>query len=120
MRASALLAALLTIRTPCASRGRGHPAAPSPSTTMTAAPGTTVVASMPWRLRLPGPVDDRVARSGDAVRLGSFFPILSWEPGVGWATDPPTSGFAEAATSPTADFAVTVTVSPGLGVLASG
>src|SRR5262249_43926795 len=85
-----------------------------------AQPGGTIEASMPWQLRLPGQADDRTSRSGDSVRLGSFFPILPWEPGVGWAPEPPTSGFAEAATSPTADFVVSVTVPPGLGVLASG
>ncbi|HZQ83854.1 MAG TPA: hypothetical protein VFA83_03395, partial [Acidimicrobiales bacterium] len=54
------------------------------------AAGHTVEATVPWRLTFPGPVSDRVARSGDAMRLGSFFPILSWEPGVGWDTEPPT------------------------------
>src|SRR6266545_2686458 len=54
------------------------------------------------------------------LRLGSFFPLLAWEPGVGWATEPPTSGLAEASTSPTADFDVTVSAPRGLAVLASG
>ena len=61
-----------------------------------------------------------MARAGGAVRLGSFFPVLSWEPGVGWATDPPTTLRAEASTSPTADFDFTVTTPPGVEVLASG
>ena len=76
--------------------------------------------AMNWRLVLPGAVNDRVARIGEAVRLGSFFPILPWEPGVGWATEPPPPQFAEASTAPTADFDVTVTTPPGLEVLASG
>lgn len=83
-------------------------------------PGAAVVAAMPFVLRLPGPVSDRIARVGDSVRLGSFFPLLAWEPGAGWATEPPTAGFAEASTSPVADFDVTVTLPPGLGVLTSG
>jgi hypothetical protein len=82
--------------------------------------GRTVEATMPWRLTLPGPVNDRVSRSGDAVRLGSFFPILPWEPGVGWATEPPTGAFAEASTAPAADFDVAVTVPDGFQVLATG
>lgn len=90
-----------------------HPGAPL-------AAGRAVDITVPWRLTLPGEVNDRVSRSGESVRLGSFFPILSWEPGVGWATEPPTSGYAEAATSTTADFAYTVTVPPGLSVLGSG
>ena len=76
--------------------------------------------SVPWTLRLPGSSRDRISREGDSVRLGSFFPILPWEPGVGWALDPPTGGFAEASLAPVADFEMTVTVPPGLGVLASG
>ena len=68
----------------------------------------------------PGAVLDRLARVGTAVRLGSFFPLLPWEPGVGWATDPPTTLLAEASASPVADFAVRVRVPAGLGVIATG
>jgi hypothetical protein len=82
--------------------------------------GRPVEAHMTWRLRLPGVTDDRVSRAGDAVRLGSFFPILAWEPSVGWATDAPTTVSAEASTAPTADFDVTIEVPDGLSVLASG
>lgn len=84
------------------------------------AAGETVTASLPWRLRLPGAVSDRIARIGDTVRLGSFFPILAWEPGRGWGLEPPTTNFAEASTAPTADFLLAVSVPPGLQVLASG
>jgi hypothetical protein len=86
----------------------------------TFAAGTAVDVALPWRLTLPGSVNDRVSHSGDAFRLGSFFPILAWEPGVGWATEPPSSGFSEAAMTPHADFAVRVTVPPGYDVLATG
>jgi hypothetical protein len=82
--------------------------------------GQEVTAAVDFSLALPRPVDDRISRTGDAVRLGSFFPILSWEPGVGWATEPPTSGFAEASTTATADFNATVTVPAGFDVLATG
>jgi hypothetical protein len=84
------------------------------------AAGSSVVAAMPWQLTLPGAVKDRLAHTSDSARLGSFFPLLPWEPGVGWAADPPTSVFAEATTSPAADFDLTVTVPPGLTVLATG
>lgn len=83
-------------------------------------PGTAIVATMPFTLRLPGAVSDRISRAGGSVRLGSFFPLLGWEPGVGWAMEPPTAGFAEASTAPVADFDVTVALPPGLGALASG
>lgn len=82
--------------------------------------GRAVAVELAWTLTLPGTVRDRVAREGEAVRLGSFFPILAWEPGVGWALDPPTTGFAEASTAPVADFELEVRVPAGLGVLASG
>ena len=83
-------------------------------------PGDAVEATVPWRLTLPGPSNDRLAVEDGAVRLGSFFPILSWEPGVGWALEPPTSIFGEASTAPVADFSYSVTVPEGLSVLASG
>ena len=82
--------------------------------------GQKVGAVVDFTLALPGPVSDRISRSGDSVRLGSFFPILSWEPGVGWATEPATSGFAEASTAQTADFTASIGVPPGLDVLATG
>jgi hypothetical protein len=87
----------------------------------TRAAGQPVDIAVNWRLVLPGAVNDRVSRTGDAVRLGSFFPILPWETGVGWDGEPPPPQFAEASTAPTADFDVSVATNPGdLGVLASG
>ncbi|HEV2766972.1 MAG TPA: hypothetical protein VGV63_04590 [Acidimicrobiales bacterium] len=83
-------------------------------------PGEAVEATVPWRLTLPGPSNDRLAVQDGAVRLGSFFPILAWEPGVGWALEPATSVFGEASTAPVADFSYSVTVPDGLSVLASG
>jgi hypothetical protein len=99
--------------------------APDPTTLVVArgsafAPGRAVDVRLNWRLRLPGPVADRISHTGDAVRLGSFFPLLAWEPGVGWATEGPTEVNAETATAPAADFDVDVTVPPGSSVLASG
>ncbi len=104
---------------------RPVPAALESPTLLVAHPGPlgahrAVEVGVDWQLTLPGPAQDRVSRSGDAIRLGSFFPILAWEPGVGWATEAPTSGFAEASTAPAADFTATVSVPPGFDVLASG
>ena len=82
--------------------------------------GRTIEATMPWSLTLPGSNNDRISRKADAVRLGSFFPILSWEPGVGWATDPPSTGFAEASMTANGDFTAAVSVPEGLSVLATG
>lgn len=89
-------------------------------TTGPLAAGKTIDVALPWTLHLPGQVNDRVSRTGDTVRLGSFFPILAWEPGVGWATDPPTVAHGEASTAPTADFSVSVELPPGVGALATG
>lgn len=84
------------------------------------AAGRTVQLGVDWRLTLPGAVEDRISRSGDTVRLGSFHPILAWEPGVGWAEVPPTGLFAESSVSAPADFTMSVNVPAGLQVLASG
>lgn len=83
-------------------------------------PGDTVVAKLRWRLDLPGAILDRISQNGDSIRLGSFFPILSWEGERGWATDPPTTTLAESSTSPTADFDVVIDVPAGLDVIATG
>jgi hypothetical protein len=106
--------------------GRSTPTSFDNATTLSVltgpiAAGRTVDVAFAWQLALPGGANDRVSRIGDAVRLGSFFPILSWEPGVGWSTQPPPPQFAEAASSPTADFDVSISTVPSdLGVLASG
>jgi hypothetical protein len=84
------------------------------------AAGDSITVSMPYTLTVPGPTPDRVARDGDTMRLGSFLPLLAWEPGVGWATDPPTTAHAEAATSPAADYDVAISVPTGYDVLGSG
>lgn len=105
--------------------GRPVPSSVENPTTLVARPGPLaanrpVDVALDWRLTLPGPAQDRLSRRGDAIRLGSFFPILAWEPGVGWATEPPTTGFAEASTAPAADFTATISVPAGLDVLATG
>jgi hypothetical protein len=103
-----------------------HPASssfPDPTTlvvpvSLGAGQGVDVV--VPFNLKLPGAIDDRVAKSGDSLRLGSFFPLLAWEPGRGWAVEPAVSGFAEASTAMTADFRASIGVPPGFDVLATG
>ena len=100
-----------------------HATSPDPTTLVVAgrfAAHRAVTVTMPWSLRVPGPANDRLAKVGDVLRLGSFFPILPWERGVGWDDDPPVSGFAEASSAPTADFDVSVALPPGYGALATG
>jgi hypothetical protein len=84
------------------------------------AAGDSLTAALLWTLRLPGAVHDRISRDGDSVRLGSFFPLLAWEPGRGWLTDPPTRTLAETSTSPAADFDVRLQLPRGLDALATG
>ena len=82
--------------------------------------GKSLDLALSFVLRLPGPSDDRLSRSGTTVRLGSWLPLLAWEPGAGWVMDPPTTSNAEASTSIAADFDVRLATPPGLTVLASG
>jgi hypothetical protein len=84
------------------------------------AAGSTATVAMPFHLTLPQHLRDRISQNGDAIRLGSFFPILPWVPGRGWALDPPASIPSETSTSPIADFDVTISAPSGLGVVASG
>ncbi len=84
------------------------------------APGASVTVAVPWTLRVPARSRDRVSRYAGGLRLGSFFPILAWDPDRGWATDPPARILGESSTSPTADFDVRVRAPAGSRVLVSG
>ncbi|HYY04448.1 MAG TPA: M1 family aminopeptidase [Gaiellaceae bacterium] len=82
--------------------------------------GESITVRLPWHLRVPRTGIDRIARFRNGIRLGSFFPILPWDPRRGWVTDPPTRILAETSTSPVADFDVRVTAQRGARVVASG
>ena len=86
--------------------------------------GQHVQASVGWTLRLVGWRGDRISRTGSgdgtAIRLGSFAPVLAWEPGVGWDLTPPIRDRTEASMTPTADYRLSVRVPDGFDVLASG
>ncbi|MEY2404101.1 MAG: hypothetical protein QOD38_1652 [Acidimicrobiaceae bacterium] len=82
--------------------------------------GESTTVTVPFTLAIPGGNADRVAHEGDTMRLGSFLPLLAWEPGVGWATDPATTAHAESATSPAADYDVALSVPAGYDVLGTG
>ena len=82
--------------------------------------GEPITVWVPWRLFVGGPVNDRISRQDGSLRLGSFLPLLAWEPGVGWSVDPPTSGFAESTSSPTARWSVSIDAPDGFGVVATG
>ena len=73
-----------------------------------------------FELTVPSELRSRLSARDDYMRLGTILPLLPWEPGRGWALDPPTSLFAEAVSSPTADWAVRISVPDGYAVLTSG
>jgi len=81
---------------------------------------TAMRVRLTFTLSVPGNNDDRVAHAGDTMRLGSFLPLLAWEPGVGWATEPATAIHGEAATSSVADYDVEVAAPDGYDVLGTG
>ena len=96
---------------------------PDPTTLVVDRPlaaGESITVSMDWSLALPTGPGLRL-HGGSSLRLGTFFPMLAWEPGVGWALDPgPRRSIGETWTSPAADFDVRVNTPRGLTVLASG
>jgi hypothetical protein len=84
------------------------------------AAGTSIEFEMSFELVVPQELESRLSGRDDYMRLGTMLPILPWEPGLGWALDPPTSLFAESVSSPVADYAIQVQVPEGYDVLASG
>jgi hypothetical protein len=87
---------------------------------MTLAAGSRLRVHMSWRLRMPSTHDDRIAHFRDGLRLGTFFPLLAWDPRRGWLTDPPTHIPGETAATPAADFDLRVHAPRGLRILATG
>jgi hypothetical protein len=86
----------------------------------TLAGGDSVTVALPWTLRVPVGSRDRISAFRGGLRLGSFFPILAWDPDRGWVTDPAARIIAESSTTPTADFDVHVHVPPGTRAVVSG
>ncbi len=82
--------------------------------------GDSIDVAMTFELFVPAELKSRLSGRDDYMRLGTILPILPWEPGLGWALDPATSLFAEAVSSPVADYSVQVVVPEGFDVLASG
>jgi hypothetical protein len=84
------------------------------------AAGSEITVHVPWRLRVPAARSDRNARFAGGLRLGSFFPVLAWDPRRGWVTDPPARILGESSTAPAADFDITVKVPRGLRAVVTG
>jgi hypothetical protein len=108
------------------SRGAVLPAARPDPTTLTVGLGRTletgsqITVHVPWQLRLPSTHNDRIARFRDGLRLGTFFPLLAWDPRRGWLTGPPARILGESAATPAADFDLRVHAPRGLRILATG
>jgi Peptidase family M1 domain len=108
------------------SEGRRLPARRPDPTTLVVKPGRTLAAGssitvrMPWRLRVPLAANDRNAHFRGGLRLGSFFPLLAWDPRRGWVTDPPARVLGESSTAPAADFDIAVRAPRGLRVVVTG
>lgn len=104
--------------------GNGGPGTPGTIYTLTRGDGfragTPVDVDLAFTLDLPGAVNERVAKVGTSLRLGSILPMLGWIRGVGWHTAPAVGNFSEAVASEIADYDVTVSVPEGFTVLATG
>ena len=82
--------------------------------------GSSVTVSLSWTFVLPQTHLDRNSRFGDGVRLGTFLPLLAWDPRRGWITEPGSNGLAESAATPAADFDLHVRAPDDLRVFATG
>ncbi|MCW2607876.1 MAG: hypothetical protein JWO60_2569, partial [Frankiales bacterium] len=83
--------------------------------------GRQVTVDVAFSLRLPVGADDRLGFRSGVSWLGSGVPLLAWERGRGWATEPETRNFAEATTSEAMELRrLAVTRPAGQTVLATG
>ncbi|HEU0132805.1 MAG TPA: M1 family aminopeptidase [Mycobacteriales bacterium] len=82
--------------------------------------GRPVVADLAFTVTLPSGVNERFGHRGGTAWFGSGFPLLAWERGRGWATEPATAAFAEAATSESFRLTLHVDTAPGDVVLGTG
>lgn len=82
--------------------------------------GSALTVALRFTLTVPGSADERWSRSGRSMRIGTFHPVLAWEPGIGWNTTPATTARGEAVMTPVASYRLTVRTAPDLTVLATG
>ncbi|WP_100499576.1 M1 family aminopeptidase [Geodermatophilus chilensis] len=86
--------------------------------------GQTVSVELDFRLRLTAgetPAGfDRLGVDDSVTWWGSGAPLLTWEPGVGWAQDPMVEVSGETTAAPAADTTIRVSVPGDLVVLTSG
>jgi hypothetical protein len=87
--------------------------APSPA-------GRAVTVDLDFVLTLPKAAVDRWGHAAGLAWWGSAHPLLAWQRGVGWRTEPAIGLLGETATSEAADYDVTVTAPAAFTVLGNG
>lgn len=88
--------------------------------TRTLAAGESTEVALDFTLRLGGGGFERLGTAPEVSWWASGAPLLTWEPGVGWARDPFTALTGETASSPVADTTVSVDAPADLTVLMTG
>ncbi len=83
-------------------------------------PGESTEVELDFTLSLGEGGFQRLGSADGVAWWASGFPLLAWEPGVGWARDPFVPILGETATSPVADTTVTVSAPEDLVVLMTG
>jgi hypothetical protein len=86
----------------------------------TVAAGTTISAELQFTLQIGTNSFDRFGRADDFVWFASAHPLLAWERGYGWHTEPMIQFTAESATSEAAQTDLTVSAPADDVVIASG
>ncbi len=113
--------ALSAVRVNGAARRFTRPAPTLVRIPWTGGAGTPVTIDLAFSLVLPTGADDRFGNRGTTSWFASGIPLLAWERGHGWATEPATSAFAEASTSEEMELGrLTVHHARGLSVIATG
>jgi aminopeptidase N len=82
--------------------------------------GESTEVELDFTLTLGSAGFDRVGADEGVSWWASGFPLLAWEPGVGWARDPYVTVPGETTTSPAADTTVRVSAPADLTVLMTG
>jgi len=84
------------------------------------AAGDTVEVTLEFELELGDGTFDRYGTADGLSWWGSGFPLLAWEPGVGWSRDPFVPIVGETSTSQAADTSISVEAPEDLTVLMTG
>jgi hypothetical protein len=113
--------ALTAVKVNGKTRAYSRPAPTLVTIPWTGAAGKPITIELGFTITLPTGADDRFGFRGKTSWFASGIPLLAWESGHGWATEPATAQFAEASTSEEMQLAkLTVHHAMGLSALATG